>query len=641
MVITHNLSAANTRNRIKNVSTSIENSSKKLSSGYRINTSADDAAGLSISEKMRAQIRGLNRASKNAQDGISFIQTAEGALEEVQSMLKRCKELAVQAANDTNTDLDRKAIQEEIDQLTEHIDKIADTTQFNTMNVFSKTGASPDVAAALTPSSEKALTINVEWSFVDSGGNVVSVDASQAVGTDTSYKDSDFAKFVEKAAADAVAGLYSNYGTSLFSAASNNINIGLNLANIDGVGSTLASAALSMTWGSNSGGQYTTMSYTLNIDTSDYDMNTFATMNDAKKADLAATIAHEMTHLVMYDTVTDGMLSGNTKTFPKWFVEGMAQTSSGDNGWVSGTLQSGSNDTAIKNYMAQLKTMPYGAGYLGTMYLGYAASGSTSTGNLQADIVTGLNKIFTSLTRGKSLDEAIKENTSYSGQSAFEAGFSGADSASLDFVTALLNDRGSGTGVDAGAGSLLAASLSQTEAAAFAPSSLSGTSSYYVVKSDNTRYMNAYGSGYTFPPKSTGTAADSGKALNLQVGSLSGQKIQLERYNVSTEKLFDFGVISVTNHASASASISIIDKADQKISNVRSYYGALQNRLEHTINNLDNTSENTQNAESSIRDIDMAEEMVEYSKNNILLQAGQSILAQNNRTPEGVLSLLQ
>ena len=136
MVVQHNLSAMNTNRQMGVVTDALQKSTEKLSSGYKINRAADDAAGLSISEKMRAQIRGLDKASDNAQDGISLIQVAEGALNETHSILQRMNELATQAANDTNTSTDRTAIKAEIDQLTSEINRIQSTTQFNTQNLL-------------------------------------------------------------------------------------------------------------------------------------------------------------------------------------------------------------------------------------------------------------------------------------------------------------------------------------------------------------------------------------------------------------------------------------------------------------------------------------------------------------------------
>ena len=136
MVVQHNLTAANTNRQLGITTNGLQKSTEKLSSGYKINRAADDAAGLSISEKMRNQIRGLNKASDNAQDGISLVQTAEGALNEVHSMLQRMSELAVQASNDTNQTVDRAALQSEVAQLQSEISRVANTTQFNKQNIL-------------------------------------------------------------------------------------------------------------------------------------------------------------------------------------------------------------------------------------------------------------------------------------------------------------------------------------------------------------------------------------------------------------------------------------------------------------------------------------------------------------------------
>lgn len=625
MVITHNMTAMNSNRMLSNLSNRISKNSEKLSSGYRINRSADDAAGLSISEKMRSQIRGLDKATRNAEDGISFIQVAEGALNETHAILQRCKELTTQGANDTNVDADRTAIQQEIDMLMEELDDLSNQTKFNTLDVFLNDGVS-NVSPKNGKSNE--ICINVEWSLVDASGNPVSVAESKAVGKDTNYANSAFAKFIEKAATDAVASLYDKFGSSLFTTSSPNIKIGLNLATIDGAGGVLASAALSMSASST----YTTMSYTMNVDKADYDAADFANMTEAEKADLAATVAHEMTHLVMFDTLTDGMLGG-ADSFPSWFVEGMAQTASGDGGWVSYQISSSSSDAQIKSYMSKLLTMPYGAGYLGTMYLGYAA-GSPS-GDLETRITDGLNKIFTSLTSGKSLDEAINENTSYSGLSAFESGFKGADTNSLNFVKDLLAARGAN-----GAGSLLTGGLNVSQTAGFAESTLTDRGSNYVIKSDNTKYMNAFGTGYTFPDKPSGIAGES-EDLLLQVGALEGQNISIQRYDVSATALLGGKSLDVSTHELAGSSMTAVDEAIERVSSIRSYYGAMQNRLEKTISNLGYTKENVQQSESRIRDTNMAEEMVDFSKHNILLQAAQSMLAQVNQSTQGVVSLLQ
>jgi len=199
MRINHNISALNTYRQLSFNNTQTAKNLEKLSSGYRINRAGDDAAGLAISEKMRGQIRGLEMATKNAQDGISLIQTAEGALNETHAILQRIRELAVQAANDTNTDNDRKELQKEVDQLIAEIDRIADTTQFNTKNLLNGSGtgivfhigANQDQNVTLDISSMKADALGLVTSGKDTSGNPITVnlkidtqsDANAAINT--------------------------------------------------------------------------------------------------------------------------------------------------------------------------------------------------------------------------------------------------------------------------------------------------------------------------------------------------------------------------------------------------------------------------------------------------------------------------
>ena len=161
MVVQHNLSAMNTSRQMGTVSSAMSKSTEKLSSGYKINRAADDAAGLSISEKMRSQIRGLNKAASNAQDGISLVQVAEGALNETHSILQRMNELATQAANDTNTSVDREAIQQEMNQLTSEIDRIQSTTQFNSMNLLDGTFSSKQLKLQVGALSGQSIGVSI------------------------------------------------------------------------------------------------------------------------------------------------------------------------------------------------------------------------------------------------------------------------------------------------------------------------------------------------------------------------------------------------------------------------------------------------------------------------------------------------
>lgn len=174
MVINHNISALNANYRLKVNNNRLSNITEKLSSGYRINRAADDAAGLTISEKMRNQIRGLSQASRNCQDGVSVIQVADGALEEVHAMLQRMNELSVQSANGTNTESDREALQKEFEQIQTEIDRVSDTTTFNTMKLF---------AEAENTDTEDGVTSLVEGAKASVGGPVGTENIVRAVAT--------------------------------------------------------------------------------------------------------------------------------------------------------------------------------------------------------------------------------------------------------------------------------------------------------------------------------------------------------------------------------------------------------------------------------------------------------------------------
>jgi flagellin len=641
MVIQHNISGMNS-NRQLNITTGVRaKSSEKLSSGYKINRSADDAAGLAISEKMRRQIRGLSQASNNGQDGISWCQIADGALDEVSNMLSRAKELSVQAANDTLTDSDRSYINEEMQKMKSEIDRTHASTTFNDINIFSSNGYAPKTAAQ-APSKALHLdipggpSVDITVGFLDPDGNIASISETKATGSPNNFADPEFATFIQNAAAYAVSKVGQNFPTLFSTASSPSISIGLELGNIDGKSNTLAYAALSMNWNDSS----SVMTYTMKVDTSDFPIGSYATMSAEDKANLAGVIAHEMTHLIMYDTVTDGMLNSSGKKFPQWFIEGAAQTSSGDNGWISNRLDPTSSDSDVKGVMNKLSDMPYGAGYLATMYLGYAVSAKAgNTAVTSANIANGLDTLLTDIAKNRhSLTEAIAELTDYTSQSVFENAFKSGSADPLNFVKQLLQARGTD-----GAGSLLGP-LSASEAGIFGSAAGGGAANSYYIDPSNTAFSNAYGTGYNFP-ESGGAIGDDGlgNLLYLQVGSESSSEnqIELKRFNVTLESLTEGNTFDTTTREKALETIETVNIAGQNVARVRSYYGALQNRLEHTVKNLDNVVENTQQAESLIRDTDMAAEMVKYSNENILAQAGQSMLAQANQTNQGVLSLLQ
>lgn len=636
MVVAHNIIAQNANRQLSVTGQRKSKSTEKLSSGYKINRAADDAASLSISEKMRFQVRGLGKASANAQDGISLIQTAEGALNEVHSILQRMKELSVQASNDTNTDLDRDHIQKEINELTSEVDRIASSTQFNTMNLLdgSLAEVSNSNSGAVSPDAMQFGGKTFIFEMMGNGGKVDTVDgATEGVGANTFNSDElALANYAKNAASSTVSKLYDAYPSLFSHSATSGVKVGLELGDIDGKNNTLAYAQLTYSTGSDS----SMMQYTMKIDTSDYPPASFGTMTSEKKADLAATIAHEMTHLVMYDTLTVGMVSDGNG-FPDWFIEGSAQTSSGDGGWVGNKLHSTSSNADIAGYMSNGSYREYGAGYLATMYLGQLASGSSTVSS--ANMKAGLNNIFNDLSSGKTLDEMIAKFTGYNGVVDFENKvFNATDNSMSDFVRGFLGLRGTG-----GAGSLLAADISTIKRDAF--TNPSGTGSNYEIDINYSSVKNNFNDGINLNYGGGGAGSSKGLTrskggLKLQVGALSGQAITVN-IEAMNAKAIGIEKLSMGSFASAGEANARIDAAIDKVSKQRSELGAKQNRLEHTVANLDNTQENAQSAESRIRDTDMAAEMVAYSAANIIEQAGQAMLAQANQSTQGVLSLLQ
>ena len=485
MVVQHNMQAMNA-NRMLNVTTGAQSkSTEKLSSGYRINRAADDAAGLTISEKMRKQIRGLDQASTNAQDGVSSVQTAEGALTEVHSMLQRMNELAVQAANGTNSkESDRQAIQDEIDQLTTEIDRVAETTKFNEIYLLK---------------GDNASTKNVYMKGHDAGLKGTLTDSAKS------------ATFVmdELKAGDKVTIAGKEYS----------------------IGSTVAEAKALIADPGNG------KSSTVKIDGTEY------------------TLDHTGANLAIKK-------------------DGTAVTK-GDLGITTGTT----TDPAT---LADLQ--------------GVVKDGSV----VEAD-----GKKYTVMTDAKKAD-----------------GTQGADGIDDDDSSVISKDVAE-TKITA---ELTAANNIGTvdQAATVAKTAANGKTTYTITK------------GFA-------TVADT-LSFNLHVGADADMTNKIT-VDIDTMNSANLGIkgLNVTDATGTAATYAVdaISDAIAKVSSQRSALGAVQNRLEHTIDNLDNIVENTTTAESRIRDTDMAEEMVEYSKNNILAQAGQSMLAQANQSTQGVLSLLQ
>ena len=466
MVVQHNMSAMNANRMLSGVSSAQSKSTEKLSSGYRINRAADDAAGLTISEKMRKQIRGLDQASTNAQDGVSSVQTAEGALTEVHSMLQRMNELAVQAANGTNSkESDRQAIQDEIDQLTTEIDRVAETTKFNEIYLLK---------------GDNASTKNVYMKGHDAGLKGALTDsAKSATFVMDTLKAGDKYKIAGK--------------------------------------------------------EYTIGSSKTEITTA---INAFATADNEITIDGIS---------YTYKDANGGKAAG-------WYKDG--DQTNGTAIVVADTVKGGSKASVNgKDYTAM-------------------------TDQDANDIDDDDSSVITAAEAKKKIKAELLAANSIGTVNGDATVSDGADAA--------------------------------------------GKTTYTITK------------GYA-------TVADT-LSFNLHVGADADMTnkitVDIDVMNSANLGVKGLNVTDATGTA-ATYAVDAISDAIAKVSSQRSALGAVQNRLEHTIDNLDNIVENTTTAESRIRDTDMAEEMVEYSKNNILAQAGQSMLAQANQSTQGVLSLLQ
>ncbi len=635
MVISHNLLAKNSNRMLGITNKKNAKATEKLSSGYRINRSADDAAGLAISEKMRRQIRGLTQASANAQDGISLIQTAEGAMEEVHGMLQRANELAVKAATGTLSDDDRAMVDAEYQQLKDAIDGVASTSTFNNLRLFPDNGNNPNTVASST-----IYKYSIQYNLAN--GNVILVDENDNADGVTTVTNANTTnsvlaqKIADEFVPNAIKQILDKFPSLKALTGSDVIEMGLEIEAIDGANGTLAYAQYA--YYNTAGSRPVNM--LIRVDTADFtDADAQGTGSNAEV--LESTLAHELMHSVMQYNLTDGMSGRAGETYPDWFVEGTAQLAGGGytTGWNDQLMyyaeqMSGANDTSqdanIKTFLQSytIEGRPYGHGYLASAYIGYLASGSS--GISDTAIAAGMDKIFEALGNGTSLNDAIQNLTGKS-FADINSLFTSGDQTIVDFVRDLTYAS------IGGAGSVVAGGLDK-----------GGTSIIGTGAGEQAFRIATSSSGGTTPTPTptptpnppTPTPPTSVNSITLQVGAEAGQIITVNMYKLSTEAL-GMGTSNVATQIAAGNAIDEVSGAIEAVSRVRSYYGAIQNRLEHTIKNLDNVVENTTAAESAIRDTDMAKTMVEYSLNNILQQAGKTMLTQANQQPQYILGLFQ
>ena len=540
MVIQHNMAAANTNRQLGIITGSLSKSTEKLSSGYRINRAADDAAGLSISEKMRGQIRGLNQASTNAQDGISLIQTAEGALSESHSILQRMRELAVQSANGTETDDDRAAVQAEVEQLQEELTRISETTEFNTMKLLD---GSLEGAAATTGSGPKFGVVDTTLDGALVTSNVAGV----------------------KVATAAVATTKPGQETAIWDATGKILTLNLSLGKV----------------------------YTQDeID---------GLISNAKQEDSAAT----GTPAEVTVTLKNGVFAADAAS-TAGAVTAAGVKSVSDDGTMSAGSFVGANTVSFtaNKYGAEFNDTTFDIDFTAEAGKESIETTTAISYNATNGVTAGAYKIH--LAAGQEYTAEDIEDILAEAGFDFDVKLSGA---TPDEPNTLFGTTSGSTVSTITMGDTAGAGLGSTKA-------LWGQEGY------------------------EGTSAGGG--VTLQIGANEGQTMSFSIGDMSARALgVDANKVNLDTQEEAQKSITTIDNAIKKVSEARGRMGAAQNRLEHTISNLDTSSENLQTAESRIRDVDMAEEMVTYSKNNILQQAAQSMLAQANQATQGVLSLIR
>ncbi len=649
MRINTNLTAMNTYTQYTKNNNKIASAVEKLSSGYSINSAADNAAGLAISEKMRAQIRGLDQASANSQDAISLVQTAEGNLSESTEILQRMRELAVQSSSDTNNDdIDRTALQDEFEQLQSELDDIAGNASFNKKSLLDGSLAQKRAKLSNVILAQSGLSVEVGNAAAGSYAFSVSVQQESAAisgkastFTATSSSDSFAVGSVSNSVGESslangnytVDATYDEANNQMvFSAKGDNGQIfkailsESQLADAYGEGGT-KSATLNFT-----NGDAAAFSFTLTTTSSTaYDTTNGSTMGTLAD-DISDALKLSATGGVDAQEATYGVYANLTGAKSVKLEAGMDSVTFSNGAKVNfNELTTSSVSTANKAEMTDIaltgdsEAKIAAGGKYGNLK---AADNSTLTNGtiaIAADGTDGLKATIdgASFYCNFDADTYAQINTDSDGGKTSTLTFkdaAGNDAFTIDLTLAAKTD-GTDTGIDA--------------------SGLAKLASVVSAGSGDITHAGEHTFDATFG--TTGSSFDvtskAGSGLTFQVGANEGDEMTIYIDEMNANYL---GVASssVATQSAASASINAVDDAINQVSSQRAYLGAIQNRLDHKIANLDTSSENLTSAESQIRDVDMAKEMTTFTNANILQQAATAMLAQANSLPQNVLSLL-
>ena len=645
MVVQHNMQAMNANRMLGVITGSQSKTTEKLASGYKINRAADDAAGLSISEKMRKQIRGLDRASTNAQDGVSAVQTAEGALTEVHSMLQRMNELATQAANGTNSEADRDAINAEIEQLTTEIDRVAETTKFNEIYLLKG-----DKGGATRTQTIAAHDAGIKGKLTDKGGGITSFEVDKPLKNGDKitiageeYTIGTSANHIEAGELNASIDGYKISTDAVFKTTTMTAG---DSVTFDGNTYTLTDkiAAIDINWAVGDAVSIGSETYTVAAATN-ASSNVY-TANDLQKI-IATALADgkQVTSNKFHTNVTDktSATAANTAVTTLTIIvaslskgeissaqlkdldaETLAKAGAKTGGTTGAVFSTGDSVTINGETTKATEASPLAAKNV------YDAIDALAVG-ATVTIGSGIEqKVYTIVDEADVDEEAFKLT-----KDAISSKIHDGDKVSTDNGTTFNTVIGDIALPESNEKVISAKKAYDMIADELQKASSIGTDVAATVSNDgNGKYTITQGT----------VEAKEALSFNLHVGSDADMtnKITIDIEAMDAAGLGVKGLsISDDSGNAATYAIDAIADAISKVSAQRSALGAVQNRLEHTIANLDNIVENTTAAESRIRDTDMAEMMVEYSKNNILAQAGQSMLAQANQATQGVLSLLQ
>lgn len=648
MRINTNLTALNTYNSYTAANNKIASSVAKLSSGYAINSAADDAAGLAISEKMRAQIRGLDKASSNSQTAISLAQTAEGSLESSGEILQRMREISVQSSSDTNEDnIDREALQSEFSQLQSELDEIASDSTFNNQHLLNGNLATKTINSG-AGTSLSGSGMNVSFGNADAGtyGFGVTVvttqtkqDAAAPDAAHSSFATSTLSNSFSSAAVSINSGaaksslLNGNYTLSAaYDSSKDKITVTATGDNgqtftkeltDDDIGVVDSTHALDIDFGSTSFKVTLTPSKTLvaGTDASTSEMSALAgaiggtftvgggsnAVAEQKAVYATLTGADAVELKAGMDSVTFD--NGVSVSFQKLTAADLDTTATVTGGTVASTASTTSTPSGLGSV-----TMAAGGAIAQAVSGNYSIT-STNTGSAYTFTAHGTNgETFTATTTldgtnsaGGALSLAFKDgsnNTVFTANTTITT----ANTAAADVATAV-------------------------DAISVSTNFVAGTSNY--------SFEGVFGTATAGVSASTIEAkATSNSGLTIQVGANTGDEMEINIERADAEYLGVKG-LDVSTQESASKAVDAVNSAINQVSSQRAYLGAIQNRLNYKIDNLTTSSQNLTSAESSIRDVDMASEMTTFTNAQILSQASTAMLAQANALPQNVLSLLK